>query len=120
MHGAICLNKQCDEPVSIPWKEDCQLVRKPEKNVEENGEAKTEKVENTEDLSKEMTKDGGDSKDAFHCKECGTKYTEKHADVFVKTMEFTHVHLQNMERASVACILFENYFMSKAGTVIAN
>lgn len=76
-----------------------------EKREEKQEQSQTEKVE---EISKEVAENGVDSKDALHCKECGTKYTEKHADVFVKTMEFTHLHLQNMERASVACILFIN------------
>lgn len=120
VHGAICLNKQCNEPVSIPWKEDCQLVRKPEKKDEENEESKTEKVdENTEDLSKEVSENSVDGKeDTLHCKECGTKYTEKHADVFVKTMEFTHVHLQNMERASVAYVDVCQYCLDRQEGVL--
>lgn len=109
MHGAICLNKQCEEPVTIPWKENCQVVRIPTTKSEGNG-ISTDSQNGEEGTISLNTKDvieNGEDKDTVHCKECGTKYTDKHVDVFVKTMEFTHVHLQNMERASVACILFK-------------
>ncbi|PZC72934.1 hypothetical protein B5X24_HaOG210341 [Helicoverpa armigera] len=121
VHGATCLNKQCDEPVSIPWKEDCILVRKPEKKTEENGELATDNqtVEKIDENSALVAVNGNDSKeDALHCKECGTKYTEKHVDVFVKTMEFTHVHLQNMERASVAYVDVCQYCLDRQEGVL--
>lgn len=131
-HAAICLNKQCDNPVNITWKDDYPLVRKPEKTTEiqnvdqdnrisesceansdlcsggkvENGDLKCKEVENKDDI------------DTIHCRECGTKYTEKHVDVFVKTMEFTHVHLQNMERASVAYVDVCQYCLDRQEGVL--
>ncbi|KAH9629543.1 hypothetical protein HF086_014554 [Spodoptera exigua] len=119
VHGAICLNKQCNEPVTIPWKEDCLLVRRPEKTeVNEPSNSKAEKQEeNSTDLNK-IEENGVDEKDALHCKECGTKYTDKHVDVFVKTMEFTHLHLQNMERASVAYVDVCQYCLDRQEGVL--
>ncbi|KAF9795392.1 hypothetical protein SFRURICE_004764 [Spodoptera frugiperda] len=119
VHGAICLNKQCNEPVSIPWKEDCLLARRPEKTeVNEPSNSRPEKIEeNSTDLDK-IEENGVDDKDTLHCKECGTKYTEKHVDVFVKTMEFTHLHLQNMERASVAYVDVCQYCLDRQEGVL--
>lgn len=49
--------------------------------------------------------------DVMCCGLCRTKYTEKQVETFVKTMEVTHAHLQSMEGASVACILFSYSFL---------
>lgn len=116
-HAAICLNKQCSNPVSIPWKEDCPLVRKPEKKSGNESNSDSQTTENSEEKSEQINEvsnnieNNKDDMDAVHCHECGTKYSEKHIDVFVKTMDFTHVHLQNMERASVACILLQKKYI---------
>ncbi|KOB73350.1 SET and MYND domain-containing protein 3 [Operophtera brumata] len=37
------------------------------------------------------------------CDECGTKYTETHIDTFVKAMEFTELHLRNMQTDVDVC-----------------
>ncbi|XP_075988833.1 SET and MYND domain containing, class 3 [Anticarsia gemmatalis] len=118
-HAAVCLNKQCDQPVNIPWKEDCQLVRKPEKKTE-NGETDNRILdeEKTDFSEEKLESDGKSDTDAIHCRECGTKYTEKYIDVFVKTMEFTHVHLQNMERASVAYVDVCQYCLDRQAGVL--
>ncbi|CAB3221678.1 unnamed protein product [Arctia plantaginis] len=129
-HAAICLNKQCNNPVSIPWKEDCLLVRKPEKKSDNENNSENQKSENSEEKSDcnsgEQLETGvsndiesnKDDTEAIHCHECGTKYSEKHIDVFVKTMEFTHVHLQNMERASVAYIDVCQYCLERQDGVV--
>ncbi|XP_026728745.1 histone-lysine N-methyltransferase ASHR1 [Trichoplusia ni] len=120
VHGAICLNKQCEEPVTIPWKENCQVVRIPTTKSEGNG-ISTDSQNGEESTISLNTKDvieNGEDKDTVHCKECGTKYTDKHVDVFVKTMEFTHVHLQNMERASVAYVDVCQYCLDRQEGVL--
>lgn len=98
VHAAKCLNTQCDNPVVIPWKENCLLVRKP---VVENGQNGHDEENNELVLTNGQERDG-----VIRCDECGTKYTDKHVEKFVKTMEFTELHLQSMKGASVACILY--------------
>lgn len=126
-HAAICLNKQCDNPINITWKENCQLVRRPEKKVDSeindnqlseniNDEVKVEILANKNDIEDNIENKNDD--DTVHCTECGTKYTEKHVDSFVKTMEFTHVHLQNMERASVAYVDVCQYCLERQEGVL--
>lgn len=98
VHAAKCPNEQCDNPVQVPWKENCQLVMKPPKH-----DNSTEESSSNDVIESEKT-NGGD--DVIHCSECGTKFTEQHVECFRKAMEFTELHIQNMKGASVACILF--------------
>lgn len=56
--------------------------------------------------------------EGVRCEECGTKYTEKHVETFVNTMEFTEEHLKNMENVSVACILFIQFKLFAANTFL--
>ena len=102
LHAAKCLNSDCDNPVNIPWKENCELVKKsenetkPETNGISNGETNGhDELEISENV------------DGVRCEECGTKFTDGHIEKFVKAMEFTELHLQDMKGASVACILFK-------------
>lgn len=106
VHAGKCLNTSCDSPVQIPWKENCQLVRKPDNNT--NGASETvESESNHNGLADELTANISEANDVIRCDECGTKYTDKHVEDFVKAMEFTELHLQSMKEASVACILFK-------------
>lgn len=102
VHAAKCLNIECDRPINIPWKENCQIVRKPEKtaekeNKETNGDFTNGHHEELEEIPQSV--------EGLRCEECGTKFTENHVEKFIKAMEFTEMHLQNMKGASVACIL---------------
>ncbi|XP_059060322.1 histone-lysine N-methyltransferase SMYD3 isoform X2 [Achroia grisella] len=92
VHAAKCLNSECDSPVSIPWKEDCLLVRRPEERLE-NGHTMNGNCDIVNGLPR------GD--DSVRCEECGTKFTVQHVELFVKTMEFTELHLQNMKDVDV-------------------
>lgn len=116
VHAAKCLNASCDSPVVIPWKEDCQLVRKPTPEVNGDKAVQNGNCENHNGIDEVNGKDHhngldemltDNSSDVVRCNECGTKYTDKHIEDFVKAMEFTELHLQNMKEASVACILFK-------------
>ncbi|CAG4926951.1 unnamed protein product [Colias eurytheme] len=131
LHAAKCLNSSCDNPINIQWKENCQLVMKTEKkNKIENGAITTNGTETEEsNLQNGVTerdehidnglvdKDSniqtnGESdmenhvleRDGIYCSECGTHYTDKHVEVFKKTMEFSELHLLNMKETTVAYV----------------
>lgn len=118
-HAAKCLNESCNSPVSIPWKKNCQLVIKQEndkinKTSQDGGECEQNGVDiiqngesiNNEEISNENGLNSEQiSSNVVKCKECGTKFDEKHIETFVKAMEVTHGHLQSMSGAAVACIL---------------
>jgi hypothetical protein len=104
VHAAKCLNPDCDNPVTVPWKKDCCLVR--QADVEPNQTHTTSNGNGIENHNGFEDPDHKDTDDIIHCSECGTKYTEKYVEKFAKTMEFTELHLQNMKQASVACILY--------------
>ncbi|XP_068628682.1 histone-lysine N-methyltransferase SMYD3 [Battus philenor] len=101
LHAAKCPNPKCDNPVNIPWKENCELVRKPiiEKDSEnQNGGIPNEhENEKQGDVNKILEKDK-------ECNACGTQCTEKLVELFKKAMEFTEMHLQKMKGSSVAYV----------------
>ncbi|RVE50206.1 hypothetical protein evm_005041 [Chilo suppressalis] len=126
VHSAKCLNDSCDNPVAINWKENCQLVRKPDNNkLEElssmNGHSDSiETINNQNGIADQF----GDvnsitaTDNVVRCNECGTKYTEKYLEQFVKAMEFTEVHLQNMKEASVAYVDVCKYCLERQEGVL--
>ncbi|XP_049885754.1 histone-lysine N-methyltransferase SMYD3 isoform X1 [Pectinophora gossypiella] len=115
LHGAKCLNRECDNPVKIPWKENCELVRKPEKSDDESEPAQNGDALNDHD-ELEIKQNGLEQ--VIHCTECGTKYTENHVNVFIKTMEFTEMHLQNMQETSVAYVDVCKYCLERQEGVL--
>ncbi|KAI5632024.1 MYND finger domain-containing protein [Phthorimaea operculella] len=129
LHAAKCLNADCTNPVYIPWKENCQLFIKAENTPDqEKTQTEPEKTPNMEKSLVESNSQNGDSLPNGHhsttnshgdmeivknqpgqgrsisCDECHTKYTDNHVNVFIKTMEFTEVHLQNMLESSTAYV----------------
>lgn len=103
VHAAKCLNSECDGPINIPWKQNCQVVRKPEKTAEKEDEETSGDFTNGH--HEELKEIPQSVEEGLRCEECGTKFTENHVEKFIKAMEFTDMHLQNMKGASVACIL---------------
>lgn len=106
LYAAKCPNLKCDNPVRIPWKENCKLVRKPVieegEQCNQNGIARSDQSDidiKASDKSVVPEKD-------LECAACHAKCTEKYVEKFIKAMEFTEMHLQNMKGTSVACILF--------------
>ena len=78
------------------------MVKKPTPKLEEtNGE-----IENGD-----VCTQNGVLKDVIRCSECGTKYPEENVENFIKSMEFSELHLSNMKDSSVACILFYLIFL---------
>ncbi|KAL0850513.1 hypothetical protein ABMA28_012302 [Loxostege sticticalis] len=117
VHAGKCLNTSCDSPVQIPWKENCQLVRKPDNNT--NGAIETvESESNHNGLADELTANISEANDVIRCDECGTKYTDKHVEDFVKAMEFTELHLQSMKEASVAYVDVCKYCLERQEGVL--
>lgn len=108
VHGAKCLNSECNNPVTIPWKADCSLVRRPEERFE-NGHEFNARCNIVDALPRD---------DSIRCGECGTKFTDKHIEIFVKTMEFTELHLQNMKGASVAYVDVCKYCLERQEGVL--
>ncbi|KAM3966835.1 SET and MYND domain containing, class 3 [Aphomia sociella] len=108
VHAAKCLNSECENPVNIPWKEGCKLVRGSEDRLE-NGHSKSEHDDIVNGLSR---------RDGVCCEECGTKLTDKHVELFVNIMEFTELHLQNMKDASVAYVDICKYCLEKQEGVL--
>ncbi|CAH0722239.1 unnamed protein product, partial [Brenthis ino] len=99
-HAAKCLNTKCDNPINIIWKENLLLVKNPEPKVENkvtNGEDHVENGVNCEKIDGELN-------DLVRCDECGTKFSEERIEMFVKSMEFSEVHLSNMKETSVAYV----------------
>ncbi|XP_072935270.1 histone-lysine N-methyltransferase SMYD3 isoform X2 [Epargyreus clarus] len=95
-HAAQCLNTQCDNPISIQWKANCELVKRLDKETDniQNGNASDHCNGLDEDIS-------GFTGDSTRCNECGTKYTEGRIEAFIKAMEFSELHLQNMKDVDV-------------------
>ncbi|KAL4714622.1 hypothetical protein ACJJTC_019685 [Scirpophaga incertulas] len=119
MHAAECLNTDCDNPVSIPWKENCQLVKRLEISEVKSYDSTIQTHSNDDS----EVKIGGlvnenVTEDVVRCNECGTKYTEKHVEQFIKTMEFTELHLQNMKEASVAYVDVCKYCLERQEGVL--
>ncbi|KAJ0180950.1 hypothetical protein K1T71_003035 [Dendrolimus kikuchii] len=131
-HAAKCLNDNCDNPINIPWKANCQLVRKLENGKvnntlqdgsshEQNGvdEIQNGGHANNEEINNKNGFNIGESTlDVVKCKECGTKFDEKHIETFVKAMEVTHGHLQSMSGASVAYVDVCKYCLEKQEGVL--
>ncbi|CAH2068269.1 unnamed protein product, partial [Iphiclides podalirius] len=103
LHAAKCPNSKCDNPVKIPWRDSCELVRKPSAGTQDdqcnqngdptNGHCDIDATNNIEAGPKDL-----------ECSACGAKCSEKYVDVFKKAMEFTEMHLLNMKGTSVAYV----------------
>ncbi|XP_053602088.1 histone-lysine N-methyltransferase SMYD3 [Plodia interpunctella] len=128
VHAANCLNPNCDNPIVIPWKENCQLVMKPEQNGhkqngyhDQNGQNHNENgidcEENGQGEVNDNHKENG-TDDVTRCDECGSKFTEEQKEIFVKAMEFTELHLRNMKDASVAYVDVCVYCLSQQRDVL--
>lgn len=72
----------------------------------DNGVSEKTNIEEVRLNGEEFKLNGEPPNKSICCEECGTEYPEKHVEVFVKTMEFSELHLQNMKETSVSCILF--------------
>ncbi|XP_052737330.1 histone-lysine N-methyltransferase SMYD3 isoform X2 [Bicyclus anynana] len=72
-----------------------------------------EKITNGIDKMENKVQDKG-----ICCEECNTEYTEKHVEVFVKTMEFSELHLQNMKETSVAYVDICKYCLERQEGVL--
>ncbi|XP_021205341.2 uncharacterized protein LOC101741215 [Bombyx mori] len=114
VHAATCLNENCEAPVEITWNENCQLVLRPEtEGSTQNGVSNGIKNGDFQKQNGGCDEEEIDNDEFVHCKECGTKYTEKHVEAFIKIMEFTKQHLKNMEGSSVAYVDVCNYCLDR-------
>ncbi|CAG5035443.1 unnamed protein product [Parnassius apollo] len=107
LHAAKCPNTKCDNPINIPWKENCKLVRKQTIDNEDKQSKQNGVVSNGQNVDfKNPTEHGDTVRDIteMQCSVCGTKCTQKFIDLFKKAMEFTEMHLQNMKGTSVAYV----------------
>ncbi|XP_028174963.1 histone-lysine N-methyltransferase SMYD3 [Ostrinia furnacalis] len=114
VHAGKCLNASCDNPVVIKWKENCPLVRTPDSNTNVNENKNTESINGLTELTANISI----ANDVIRCDECGTKYTDKHVEDFVKAMEFTELHLRNMKEASVAYVDVCKYCLERQEGVL--
>ncbi|XP_039765676.1 histone-lysine N-methyltransferase SMYD3 isoform X2 [Pararge aegeria] len=64
----------------------------------------------------EETNINGDN--SICCEECGTKYNEEKVEVFIKTMEFSELHLHNMKETSVAYVDICKYCLERQEGVL--
>lgn len=108
-HAAKCLNAKCDNPINITWKENLILVKKPEPKVEDT---------NGEDQNGDICSQNGVLKDIIRCTECGTKYPEENVENFIKSMEFSELHLSNMKESSVAYVDICKFCLEKQEGVL--
>ncbi|XP_026323711.1 histone-lysine N-methyltransferase ASHR1 [Hyposmocoma kahamanoa] len=116
VHAAKCLNSECDCPINIPWKQNCQVVRKPEETAEKEDEDTSGGFTNGH--HEELKEIPQSVEDGLRCEECGTKFTENHVEKFIKAMEFTEMHLQNMKGASVAYVDVCKYCLERQEGVL--
>lgn len=120
-HAAKCLNDKCIAPVNIVWKENVQLVRRPVADETDNETSQDTSSDAGNDLCKDEIHNEGvnvEGSSEVKCNECGTKFDEKHVDNFVKTMEFTHGHLQSMKGAAVAYVDVCKYCLERQEGVL--
>ncbi|XP_026484663.2 uncharacterized protein LOC113392442 isoform X2 [Vanessa tameamea] len=113
VHAAKCLNSECDNPVNITWKENCVLVKKPERKREpissQNGDSEERHTNGTKDFDHT----NGIEKTGVSCEECGKNFTDKQVELFVETMESSELHLRNMKETSVAYVEICKYCLEK-------
>ncbi|XP_047538653.1 histone-lysine N-methyltransferase ASHR1 [Vanessa atalanta] len=118
VHAAKCLNSECDNPVNITWKENCVLVKKPERKREpissQNGDSEERHTNGTKDLDHT----NGIEKAGVTCEECGKNFTDKQVELFVETMESSELHLRNMKETSVAYVEICKYCLEKQEGVL--
>ncbi|XP_050356285.1 uncharacterized protein LOC126777326 [Nymphalis io] len=118
VHAAKCPNIECENPVNVTWKENCVLVKKPERKRElissQNGESEDKIINGTE----ELIYTNGVEKVGVNCDECGMKLTDKQVELFVETMESSELHLRNMKETSVAYVEICKYCLEKQEGVL--
>nr|XP_026484663.1 histone-lysine N-methyltransferase ASHR1 isoform X2 [Vanessa tameamea] len=118
VHAAKCLNSECDNPVNITWKENCVLVKKPERKREpissQNGDSEERHTNGTKDFDHT----NGIEKTGVSCEECGKNFTDKQVELFVETMESSELHLRNMKETSVAYVEICKYCLEKQEGVL--
>ncbi|XP_034841219.1 histone-lysine N-methyltransferase SMYD3 [Maniola hyperantus] len=90
-----------------------KCIRKNE-NAIQNGECEEKTTNGIED----MNINGEIQDKSISCEECGTKFTEKNVEIFIKTMEFSELHLQNMKETSVSYVDICKYCLERQEGVL--